>query len=188
MTTIRKELAKDIAAREALLDRAFGDARFHKAAERLREGRMPAHELSFVAQDKTASSALSGSGTSRPGRRGRHCCSGPLAGRRRVARPRDRRSFDAARHRGRAAARSQGGAAGGRCTLLRAFRLLGEKTGALWMPGPYEKSPPARPRTRARALSGAHGLINATGERLLVPDLHKLIAGLSRNALAPRAA
>jgi hypothetical protein len=31
-------------------------------------------------------------------------------------------------------------------------------------------------------------MINATGERLLVPDLHKLIAGLGRNALAPRAA
>src|SRR5882672_2966057 len=49
MTTIRKEMTKDIPAREALLDRAFADARFTKAAERLREGRLPAAELSLVA-------------------------------------------------------------------------------------------------------------------------------------------
>jgi len=38
-----------------------------------------------------------------------------------------------------------------------------------------------RARRRAR-------LINATGERTLVPDLATLIAGLSREAIAPRAA
>src|SRR5512138_2224064 len=53
MTTIRKEMAKDIPAREGLIERAFGDARFDKASERLREGRMPAHGLSFVATDRT---------------------------------------------------------------------------------------------------------------------------------------
>ena len=51
MTTIRNEMTKDIPAREALLDRAFGDARFTKAAKRLREGRMPAFGLSFVATE-----------------------------------------------------------------------------------------------------------------------------------------
>ena len=40
----------DVSAREALLDRAFGDARFAKTAERLREGRLPAEGLSFVAE------------------------------------------------------------------------------------------------------------------------------------------
>ena len=49
MTTIRNERSTDIAAREALLDRAFGAARFTKASERLREGRLPADGLSFVA-------------------------------------------------------------------------------------------------------------------------------------------
>src|ERR1041385_1145017 len=52
MATIRKEMTKDIAGREALLDCAFGDARFAKAAERLREGRLAAHGLSFVAVEK----------------------------------------------------------------------------------------------------------------------------------------
>jgi len=49
VATIRKELVKDIGAREALLDLCFGDARFAKASERLREGRLPADGLSFVA-------------------------------------------------------------------------------------------------------------------------------------------
>ena len=52
MITIRKELHRDVAAREALLDRCFGDTRFQKAAERLREGRLPAHGLAFVASDR----------------------------------------------------------------------------------------------------------------------------------------
>jgi predicted N-acetyltransferase YhbS len=48
MITIRKELQKDLAAREALLDLSFGDARFAKPSERLRRGRRPADALSFV--------------------------------------------------------------------------------------------------------------------------------------------
>ena len=51
MVTIRTEFMRDVEAREALLDRTFGDARFKKTAERLREGRLPAAELSFVATD-----------------------------------------------------------------------------------------------------------------------------------------
>src|SRR5262249_59429260 len=47
--TIRPEGRRDVAAREALLDAAFGDARFARTAERLREGRLPAKGLSFVA-------------------------------------------------------------------------------------------------------------------------------------------
>ena len=47
MATIRMEFTRDAAAREALLDRAFGEARFKKTAERLREGRLPAKGLSF---------------------------------------------------------------------------------------------------------------------------------------------
>src|ERR1700682_5449051 len=49
MVTIRNERPTDIAAREALLDRSFGGARFAKASERLREGRLPADRLSLVA-------------------------------------------------------------------------------------------------------------------------------------------
>ena len=46
---IRDERLSDIAAREHLLDAAFGPARFAKTCERLREGRAPAAGLALVA-------------------------------------------------------------------------------------------------------------------------------------------
>ena len=51
MVTIREERIADVAAREALLDKAYGVARFAKTSERLREGRTPASGLSLVAAD-----------------------------------------------------------------------------------------------------------------------------------------
>ncbi len=51
MVTIREEKFADIAAREALLDEAYGAVRFTKTSERLREGRLPADGLSLVATD-----------------------------------------------------------------------------------------------------------------------------------------
>jgi predicted N-acetyltransferase YhbS len=52
MVTIREERIADVAAREALLDEAYGAARFSKTSERLREGRCPATGLSLVAVDR----------------------------------------------------------------------------------------------------------------------------------------
>jgi predicted N-acetyltransferase YhbS len=49
MVTIRDEVAAAVVAREALLDAAFGEARFEKTSERLREGRKPARGLSLSA-------------------------------------------------------------------------------------------------------------------------------------------
>lgn len=46
-----QELPRDIPARETLLDEAFGACRFAKTSERLREGRLPAPGLAFVAHD-----------------------------------------------------------------------------------------------------------------------------------------
>lgn len=51
MTMIAFETLDDVAAREALLDRAFGPGRHLKTCERLREGRLPAEGLSFVARE-----------------------------------------------------------------------------------------------------------------------------------------
>ncbi|MGY4318163.1 GNAT family N-acetyltransferase [Bradyrhizobium sp. JR3.5] len=45
---IRRERRSDLAAREALLDAAFGPGRFAKTSERLREGRKPARGLALV--------------------------------------------------------------------------------------------------------------------------------------------
>jgi predicted N-acetyltransferase YhbS len=51
MITIREEIASDVAAREALLDRAMGEDRRKKTSERLREGNAPAAGLSLVSQN-----------------------------------------------------------------------------------------------------------------------------------------
>jgi predicted N-acetyltransferase YhbS len=48
--SLAPEQAADAAAIEALIARAFGPGRFVKAAERLREGRAPLTDLSFVAR------------------------------------------------------------------------------------------------------------------------------------------
>ena len=52
MVTIREERIADVAARESLLDKAYGVARFAKTSERLRQGRTPANGLSLVAADQ----------------------------------------------------------------------------------------------------------------------------------------
>lgn len=49
MVNIRHEACGDWAAREALLDRVFGKARFLKTCERLRAGRLPSPGLAFAA-------------------------------------------------------------------------------------------------------------------------------------------
>ena len=51
MVTIRPELSSDFAAREALLNKAFGVKRFRKTSERLRAQRLPAEGLAFSAVD-----------------------------------------------------------------------------------------------------------------------------------------
>lgn len=52
MIQIRTETVADVAARERLLDRAFGKARRRKTSERLREGRLAAEGLAFTAVDE----------------------------------------------------------------------------------------------------------------------------------------
>ena len=51
MIQIRTETVAEVAARERLLDRAFGKARRRKTSERLREGRLTAEGLAFTALD-----------------------------------------------------------------------------------------------------------------------------------------
>lgn len=51
MIVIRDEVAADTGAREALLDRVFGPARFLKSSERIRKGRLPAEGLALTAED-----------------------------------------------------------------------------------------------------------------------------------------
>jgi predicted N-acetyltransferase YhbS len=160
---IRHETPFDIARREALLDEAFGDARFTKTAQRLREDRLPERGLSFVA---SADGRLVGTvrlwnvsaGPGRPA-----LLLGPLAV------TSDARScgiggalmehaLGQAQRRGHQAVLLVGDA-----PYYGRFGFTAEKTGALWLPGPY-----ARERLLARelvpgALKGARGLIDPTG-------------------------
>ena len=49
--SIDRENAGDVVARERLLDRVMGEARFRKSSEKLRRGRLPAEGLALVARD-----------------------------------------------------------------------------------------------------------------------------------------
>jgi predicted N-acetyltransferase YhbS len=49
--TIMPECAQDVAARDALLDRAMGPRWKKKTSQKLRQGRLPAEGLAFVARD-----------------------------------------------------------------------------------------------------------------------------------------
>ncbi len=51
MIAYMNEQAGDVFARDMLLDRAFGPARFRKSSERIRSGRLPAEDLALVARD-----------------------------------------------------------------------------------------------------------------------------------------
>lgn len=51
MIAYMNEQAGDVFAREMLLDRAFGPARFRKSSERIRSGRLPSEGLALVARD-----------------------------------------------------------------------------------------------------------------------------------------
>jgi predicted N-acetyltransferase YhbS len=182
MITIRKEQTKDIPAREALLDLAFGDARFAKASERLREGRLPADGLAFTASERgrligTARLWRISAGPSRPA-----LLLGPLA-----VHPdaRDQgigaalmeRALEDAKRLGHRAVLLVGDA-----PYYGRFGFSAEKTGALWMPGPYERHRLLGRELAAGALDGAHGLISATGRLAPKPDLRTLVAAAANTA------
>jgi predicted N-acetyltransferase YhbS len=190
MVTIRTERPADAAARETLLDAAYGPARFTKASERLREGRRPADQLSFVATERGRVI-----GTVRlwhvwagPGRAA--LLLGPLA-----VHP-DRRNrgiggrlmqhaLEAARKLGHAAVLLVGDA-----SYYSRFGFAGGKTADLRMPGHYERDRLLALELTPDALEGARGLIGAAGKLAPQPDLKALVAAYqgSHRDVMPRAA
>jgi predicted N-acetyltransferase YhbS len=166
MITIRHETPFDVARREALLEAAFGDCRSSKTAERLRESRLPAEGLSFVA---CAEGRLIGTvrlwsiaaGRGRPA-----LLLGPLAvaadfRRGGIGAELMQHALEEAQQRGHQAVLLVGDA-----PYYGRFGFGADKTGALSLPGPY-----ARDRLLARelvpaALAGARGLVHATGLRI----------------------
>jgi predicted N-acetyltransferase YhbS len=180
MVKIRNEVPADIEARDDLLDRVWGSARFGKTAERLREGRAPAAGLSFVAQrdgDIIGSIRLwdISAGPARPA-----LLLGPLAVAeaercRGIGSGLMQRALAVAQRRHHRAVLLVGDAA-----YYQRFGFSAEKTAALWLPGPYERHRLLACELAPGALDGARGLVSATGRTAPAPSLGALIADLAR--------
>jgi predicted N-acetyltransferase YhbS len=164
MITIRSERASDAAAREALLDQAFGKTRRWKTSERLRAGRLPADGLAFVATDGKRVV-----GTARLWNIA--CASGEpalLLGPVAVEGSCRNRGIGAAlvRH-----AVAEARRLGHRAVILvgdapyySRFGFTGEKTAAVLVPGPVERQRLLALELTPGALDAAHGMVAATGD------------------------
>ena len=176
MVTIREEKIADVAAREALLDQAYGAVRFTKTSERLREGRLPADGLALVATDRghlvgTVRLWNVSAGPGQPA-----LLLGPLAvhpqwRNRGIGSALMRRAIARARLAGHCAVVLVGDAA-----YYGRFGFDAGSTAALWLPGRFERDRLLGLELRRAALAGARGLIAATGRMAPKPDLNALIA------------
>lgn len=172
------EAAADIAARERLLDRAMGPRRKRKSSEKLRRGRRPSEGLAFVA--RTASGALAGTVrlwdvTLGDGGQ-KALLLGPLA----VDPALSGAGTGSAlmRH-----AVAEADRLGHKAILLVGdapyygrFGFSAEKTGALSMPGPYERHRLLALELEPGALDGAQGTLKAAGRRLKHHGRHEILA------------
>jgi predicted N-acetyltransferase YhbS len=169
MISIRQEKASDAAAREVLLDVAYGPIRFKKPSARLRDGRAPARGLSFVATEDgrivgTVRLWEVSAGTDRT-----VLLLGPLA----VDPTHRQRGIGAAlmRHALAAVARH-----GHRAVLLVGdpayygrFGFSAAKTGALWLPSLGDKSRLLGLELRQGALDGVRGTIRVPARKARKP-------------------
>jgi predicted N-acetyltransferase YhbS len=171
MITLRHERPADVKAREALLDQAFAETRIRKTSQRLRDGRLPAEGLSFIAAEGRRVV-----GTARLWHT--ECASGEpalLLGPMAVAADCRQRGIGAALvRRAVAEARRLGHGAiilVGDAPYYGRFGFSAEKTGRLRLPGPFERHRLLALKLKAGALDGARGLICATGEKLPQPAI-----------------
>jgi predicted N-acetyltransferase YhbS len=164
MITIRKERPPDAAAREALLDEAFGARRLRKSSQRLRDGRRPADDLAFVATEgkRIVGTArlwniVCGTGQSA-------LLLGPVA----VANDCRNRGIGSAlvRHALAAARRRDHRAVVlvGDAPYYGRFGFSAEQTAALRMPGPFERHRLLALELVPGALKGARGLLRAPNQ------------------------
>jgi predicted N-acetyltransferase YhbS len=163
MITIRAERPADIAARETLLDVAYGPSRFTKPSQRLREGREPALSLVALEHGRLVGTVRLwpvSAGAGRPA-----LLLGPLAvhpdcRQRGIGSALMRRAIRAARVAGHGALVLVGDAA-----YYGRFGFTAAETGALSMPGAYERDRLLALALAPGALAGARGLIRAGDAR-----------------------
>jgi predicted N-acetyltransferase YhbS len=170
MITLHHERSGDIAAREALLDQAFGRTRRRKTSERLRAGRLPAEGLAFIAADGkrvvgTARLWNIACGSGEPA-----LLLGPVA----VEASCRNRGIGAAlvRH-AVAQARRLGHSAVilvGDAPYYSRFGFTAEKTAVIRLPGPVERHRLLALELVSGALDAAHGMVSATGRLTQKPD------------------
>jgi predicted N-acetyltransferase YhbS len=171
MLTIRHERPGDIPARERLLDEAFGDARWRKTSQRLRDGRLPAGGLAFIAADgkRIVGTARLWDITCAGGARA--LLLGPVAvsvgcGDRGIGAALVRRSVRDARRLGHAAVILVGDA-----PYYGRFGFSAEKTARLRLPGPFERHRLLAIELIPGALDGAHGLVRAAGRTIAPAEI-----------------
>jgi predicted N-acetyltransferase YhbS len=171
--SLGQEMAHEAGQRELLLDRAMGLGRRRKSSEKLRRGRLPAEGLAFVARDEDGRVI----GTVRLWNVAASCIRrgqaealllGPLA-----VDP-----FFAGKGIGSSlmthaiaeTARLEHGAIilVGDAAYYKRFGFTAEKTGGLYMPGPFEKARLLALELKAGTVDGLHGVIFATGRKIAV--------------------
>lgn len=162
---VMAETALDVAARDALLDRAMGPRWKKKSSERLRRGRLPAEGLAFVA--KNDDGAVIGTVRLWDVEAGRKSILmlGPLAVDPQVkfagiGSALMRHAIEHARRLGHGAIILVGDPA-----YYERFGFSAAKTGALAMPGPYERHRLLALELRDDALDGFSGTLVAAGRR-----------------------
>jgi len=191
MVIIREERFADVAAREALLEKAYGVERFAKTSERLREGQLPAGGLSLVATDHGAlvGTVRLWNVAAGPGRHA--LLLGPLAvhpdyRNRGIGTALVRRAIARARLAGHGAILLVGDLA-----YYGRFGFSAALTGALRMPGRYEPDRLLALELKSGALAGTRGVIGTirTAEPKRVGSATRIAAdGGQRRALMKRAA
>jgi predicted N-acetyltransferase YhbS len=188
VVTIRNETNRDVEAREQLLDSVWGPSRFEKTAELLREGRSPAAGLSLVAEQdgKLVGTVRLWHVCAGPGRPA--LLLGPLAvdeawRNRGIGGALVRRAVGVAARRGHNALLLVGDAA-----YYQRFGFSAAKTGAIWLPGPFERQRLLGCELRAGALDGMRGLISATGRSAQKPSFTTPDANPVANPASRRAA
>ena len=164
MISIRKERPSDSAAREGLLDEAFGKKRWRKSSQRLRNGRLPAEGLAFIAANGERVVGTARLWTITCGTGQTALLLGPVA----VASDCRKQGIGSALVRHALTAARRGGHRAivlvGDSSYYSRFGFSAEKTATLRMPGPFERHRLLALELVPGALKGARGLLRAPSQ------------------------
>ncbi|MCT7667005.1 GNAT family N-acetyltransferase [Shinella kummerowiae] len=177
--TIDQENTGDVVARERLLDRVMGEARFRKSSEKLRRGRMPAEGLALVARDPdghvigTVRLWNVEAGVDSDGNAVSALLLGPLAvdcehEGKGIGGALMRAAITETRDRGHGAVLLVGDP-----EYYERFGFFADKAQHLVMPGPFERRRFLALELKDGWLDGAAGVLVASGRRRVVLDMRK---------------